>query len=147
MLRPVPSDSFTHSAATAAPLDTVWDSLDRPETWESIGGVDRVFDPIVDGQGRLQGFSFETVAAGKRYLGRATPHERIESRRVAWRVESSDIRGVTTVDLAGDAAGTTIEVTIEVVSRGLFSAMLFPVISGAIGRGLQKAVEEFAAGF
>lgn len=142
----MPSDSFTHTAVAAAPLDAVWKSLDRPATWEAIGGVDRVFDPLIDGQGHLQGFSFDTVAAGKRYVGKATPHERIESRRMAWRVENSEIRGVTTVDLAPTEAGTAITVTLDVEAAGLLSGMFFPLIAGAIGSGLPNAVEEFAAG-
>lgn len=142
----MPSQTFTHQATTSVPIHQVWAALDRPETWEAIGGVDRVFDAIVDPEGRLQGFSFETVAAGKAYVGTATPHERVEGERMAWDVRNSEVRGVTTVGLSNADPGTSITVTLEVHSAGLLSSMFFPVIAGAIGNGLPRSVEEFAAG-
>lgn len=141
----VPSQTFSHEARTSAPIEEVWSALDRPGTWEAIGGVDRVFDPTVDDQGRLQGFSFETVAAGKRYIGTATPHERAEGQRMAWRIDNSEVRGVTTVALRPVEGGTSITVELQVQSAGFLSSMFFPVIAGAIGNGLPRAVDGFAA--
>ncbi len=145
-LAAVPSQIFTHEARTSAPIEEVWSALDRPETWEAIGGVDRVFDPQRDEQGKLSGFSFDTVAAGKKYVGTATPHERVEGRRMAWRIENTEVRGITTVQLEPADAGTSIAVELRVQSAGLLSSMFFPVIAGAIGNGLPKAVDGFAAG-
>ena len=142
----MPFQTFTHQAMTEAGLGEVWAALDRPETWEGIGGVDRVFDAEVDSQGRLRGFSFDTVAAGKKYVGTATPHERIEGEKMAWQVQNSEVLGVTTVSLAPAGGGTAITVTLEVRSAGLLSSMFFPVIATAIGNGLPKSVEEFAVG-
>ena len=142
----MPSQTFTHEAATRAGIADVWSALDRPDTWEAIGGVDRVFDPDIDDQGRLRGFSFETVAAGKRYVGLATPHERVEGQKMAWRVKNSEVSGVTTVELRTVADETMIAVTLEVQSAGLLSSMFFPVIAGAIGNGLPRAVDQFAEG-
>lgn len=131
---------------TDAPIERVWGSLDTPETWEAIGGVDRVFDPAVDDEGRLQGFSFETLAAGKRYVGLATPNRRDEGRLMSWRIESSEVRGVTTVELEPSDPGTSVTVTLEVESRSLLSGMFFPLIANAIGNGLPDAVDDFARG-
>jgi carbon monoxide dehydrogenase subunit G len=142
----VPSQTFTHEARTSAPLEEVWSALDRPETWEAIGGVDRVFDPLLDEHGRLSGFSFDTVAAGKKYIGTATPHDRVEGRRMAWRIENTEVRGVTTVELHPDDGGTWITVAVQVQSAGLLSSMFFPVIAGAIGDGMPRAIDDFAAG-
>lgn len=142
----MPSQTFTHEATTNAPIDEVWAALDRPQTWEAFGGVDRVYDPVVDAEGRLQGFSFNTRAGGSTYNGTATPHERIEGRKMAWHVENSEVRGITSVELEPDDAGTRIAVRLEVQSAGLLSSMFFPVIVGAIGNGLPQAVDEFAAG-
>lgn len=124
----------------------VWAALDRPETWEAIGGVDRVFDPRIDDKGRLQGFSFETVAGGKRHTGTAGPRQRVEGTTMAWNIESSEVRGTTTVDLDGAEHGTQVTVTVHVESVGFLSSMFFPVIAGALGKGLPTAVDEFAAG-
>jgi len=141
----VPSQTFTHRATADAPVDVVWARLDRPETWESIGGVDRVFDPAVDDEGRLQGFSFDTIAAGRQYVGTATSQDRVEGQRIAWRIENPAIRGVTTVELRSKDGGTSITVWLQVQSASLLSSMFFPVIAGAIGSGLPEAVEDFAA--
>lgn len=128
-------------------MEEVWAALDRPQTWESIWGVDRVYDPKIDDQGRLQGFSFETMAGGRRHVGFATPHERIEKTKMAWKIENSEIQGMASVGLTPSGAGTTITVTLEVESVGFLSTLLFPAIAGAIGGGLPQAVDEFAAGF
>ncbi len=143
----MPSQTFTATATAAVPVEEVWASLDRPETWASIGGVDRVFDAVEDEQGQLTGFSFESVAAGKRYVGRARPARRDEGRLMAWDIANSEIQGVTTVALAPLGKETEITVTLEVQSAGLLSAMFFPVIAGAIGNGLPDAVSSFAASF
>lgn len=142
----MPSQTFTHEATTSASIDEVWAALDRPQTWEAVGGVDRVYDPVVDADGRLQGFSFDTRAGGSTYSGTATPHERIEGRKMAWQVTNSEVYGVTSVALEPGDDGTRIAVRLEVQSAGLMSSMFFPIIAGAIGNGLPKAVDEFAAG-
>lgn len=141
----MPSETFTHMATTGAPAHEVWAALDRPATWEGIGGVDRVYDPVIDDDGRLRGFSFATRAAGRQYIGTATPHERVEGEKIAWRIESSDVRGVTTVELQPAKDGTSITVRLQVQGASLLSSMFFPVIAGAIGSGLPRAVEQFAA--
>lgn len=128
-------------------MDVVWSALDRAETWEGIGGVDRVFDPEIDTHGRLRGFSFETVAAGRRYAGTATPYERVEAARMSWKVSNSEVHGTIVVALTPLGDGTSITVTLRVESAGLLASMFFPVIAAAIGNGLPESVESFAAGF
>lgn len=142
----MPSQTFTHSSSTSATIEEVWAALDRAETWEAIGGVDRVFDAAMDEEGRLQGFSFETVAGGKSYTGVASPHRRVEGETMAWNVKSSEIRGVTEVDLERDGGTTTVTVTLQVESAGFLSSMFFPVIAKAIGKGMPEAVDEFVDG-
>lgn len=142
----MPSQTFSENAWTSAPIQEVWAALDRPDTWQAIGGVDRVYDPAIDDQGRLRGFSFETVAGGKRHTGTAKPNQRVEDSTMAWNVESSEVRGTTRVDLEADGDGTRVTVTVHVESVGFLSSMFFPVIAGALGKGLPTAVEEFVAG-
>lgn len=146
-LAAVPKDSFSHSAVAAAPVDQVWDALDQPETWEAIGGVDRVTEPVIDADGRLRGFSFEVLAAGKMYVGKAVPLHRECRELIAWAVETREVRGSTTVELNQVESGTRITVNLELESRGLLATMFFPVIATTIGKGLPRSVEEFAAGF
>lgn len=142
----MPSQTFTHTTTARAPVQEVWIALDRPETWEAIGGVDRVFDPEIDDEGRLRGFSFDTMAGGRKYLGKATPRRRVEGHVMAWDVANPEVQGVTTVEVEPDGTETTIRVTLEVESRGLLSTMFFPVVAAAIGNGLPAAVDHFAAG-
>lgn len=142
----MPTRSFTHSARADADVEEVWERLDLPETWENIGVVDRVFDPAFDGS-RLVGFSFETVAAGKKYVGLATPEARDEGQVMGWRIRNSEVTGTLQVRLAPAGSHTDITVDIEVESVGLLSTMFFPVVAGAVGSGLPRAVDAFAAGF
>ncbi len=143
----MPRDEFSHTSTAAARPDEVFAVLDEPKTWEEIGGVDRVTDPVVDDEGRLQGFAFEVRAAGKAYMGFATPLQRIEGELMAWNVDTTEIRGTTSVALRPADSGTDVTVTLEVESKGLLSAMFFPVIASVIGSGLPRSVDEFAARF
>ena len=143
----MPKDTFSHSSKTSAARSEVWRALDWPSTWEGIGGVDRVIDPLIDDLGRLQGFTFETFVAGTKYLGEATPNAREEGRMMVLNIANSEIRGAIRVDLSDDGDGTLILVTIDVESAGMLSAMFFPVIARSIGNGLPRAIEEFAASF
>ena len=143
----VPRQQFSHTAFAAAPRLVVWASLDRPETWEAISGIDRVFDSTVDEQGRLQGFTFDTEVAGKRYRGTATPSRRVEGSAMGWNVRNSEIKGVIDVALADKEVGTNVTVALDVENVSFMSGMFFPVIASAIGNGLPAAVEVFATGF
>lgn len=143
----MPKESFTHTAIAQAPASRVWETLDEPSTWEEIGGVDRVIDPVIDSDGRLQGFSFEVRAAGKKYVGFAKPHERSEGELMSWRVDTTEIRGVTRVALKPTDGGTEVTVTLEVESKGLLSSMFFPVIASTIGSGLPRSVDDFTQQF
>lgn len=140
----MPKDTFTHSAETTAPVDRVWAALDEPTTWEAIGGVDRVLDPVIDSSGHLRGFAFEVLAGGRRYHGRAKPLHREHERLMAWSVDTTEVSGTTSVEISPNNAGTLIAVTLEVESKGLLSTMFFPVIASTVGRGLPRSVDDFA---
>ncbi len=66
---------------------------------------------------------------------------------MAWNIENSEITGVITVILSEDEPNTRITTTLTVESKGLLASMFFSVIAKAIGSGLPRSVEEFAAGF
>jgi hypothetical protein len=110
-----------------------------------IPGVDRVIDPRVDGQGRLQGFGFETLIGGTVYRAKATPAGRDEGRMMAWAISSSEIQGKITVGLAPNGSGTRVDVGLEAEGAGLLGSLLFPVISAAIGNGFASTVDGFVA--
>ena len=146
ILPPVATRTFSHSVKVDAPREIVWAELEKPETWEAIGGVDRVHDAVFDSEGRLEGFSFEATAAGQTYPGLATPHAREEGSVMVWAIDTSEVEGLTRVELADEDEGTRCRVTVEVQSRTILSSVLFPVIASALGRGLPAAVEAFADG-
>jgi carbon monoxide dehydrogenase subunit G len=141
----MPGQTFEHSATTDKAPDSVWAELDKPTTWEGIPGVDRVIDPRVDGQGRLQGFGFETLIGGTVYRAKASPAGRDEGRMMAWAISSSEIQGKITVGLAPNGSGTRVEVGLEAEGAGLLGSLLFPVISAAIGNGFASTVDGFVA--
>ncbi len=142
----MPTETFTQTASTLATPEEVWIALQEPQTWEAIPGVDRVLDPVIDSVGALRGFSFESVAAGKTYLGQATPADRVEGESMTWNIETSEINGLLSVQIAPSEAGSDLTVTLSVESLGMLSTMFFPVIAGSIGSGFPKAVKGFVAG-
>jgi hypothetical protein len=122
----------------------VWAALDDPKSWEAISGVDRVMSPVIDDEGHLQGFSFESVAAGKKYVGRARPAGREPQKMIAWDIDTSEMKGRVMVTLAPLEGETTVHVRLRVESVGMLSAVFFPVIASAVGDGFPETVEEFA---
>lgn len=142
----MPSQTFTASATTSAPSDTVWKHLDRSETWEGITGVDEVFDEVRGQNGQLERFKFYTALGGKRYAGTASPGARDEGRSLIWNIETPEIRGAITVALESSES-TLVKVTMRVESVSVMATMAFPFIAAAIGNGFQATVDDFVAGF
>jgi len=138
--------TFQHAAVTSASVSDVWESLDEPATWEAIPGVDRVIDPVVDANGRLRGFSFESDVGGRKYLGEAKPARREEGRLMAWDIDSSEIKGKVAIEIGLENDGTNVQVRLDVEGAGMLGSLFFPVIASAIGSGFAGTVEEFVAG-
>jgi hypothetical protein len=124
-------------------IEEVWRALDHPHSWESVPGVDRVIDPIVDASGHLRGFSFESNVGGKTYRGEATPAGREDEKLVAWDIRTSELRGRVMVALSQVGEGTRVYVRLHVEGTGMLGALFFPVISSAIGSSYHGTVEEF----
>jgi hypothetical protein len=141
----MPGRTFAHSATTPKDVGAVWAELDKPATWEGIPGVNRVVDPKVDAEGRLQGFVFETMIGGTAYRGTASPAGREEGRMMAWAIDSSEIEGTITVQLEPNGGGTKVGVDLRADGTGMLGSLLFPVISAAIGNGFAATVDNFVA--
>ena len=134
-----------HSARSDAPPSAIWDSLTRVETWEKIPGVDQVTSSRSDESGNLDAFTFIATIGGRPYRGTARLRDRVEPSRMAWDIDSPDVRGSIAVDLAPDDGGTTVTVALTVAVDGFLASMFFPAITQALGRGFPDAVAEFAA--
>lgn len=123
----------------------MWDGLQQADVWSSIGPVQRVWDPIVE-DGVLNGFSWSTDIGGVVYEGTGTATEQRRPDRYQLVLEASEMGGTITVDLSpANPGGTHASVTVEVRSKGLLSGMFFPLVSRAVGGGLEQQVEELAA--
>ncbi len=141
----MPSAVFHHTIKVDARADRVWDRLQEPDIWRSIGPVQNLWDPVVE-DGVLTGFRWSTDISGVVYqgTGTATIQDRPDQYQLV--LETSEMAGTITVDLSeGNPGGTIVDVTLELRSKGLLSSMFFPVVSRAIGGGLHDQVEDMAA--
>ena len=141
----MPRDSFSHSTVVAAPRSKVWTALDLPETW-NIAGVERVREPVIDEQGRLCGFKFDSVVGGVAYEGRATPHTRVEGEAMSWDIANSQVTGLLHIELEdADDGATNMNVGVDIQSVGFLSAVFFGAITKAVRDGLPRAAADLAS--
>lgn len=141
----MPSATFTETVTIDADLANVWDQLQEPDVWESLGPVQQVWDPITE-DGVLTGFTWSTNIGGKVYegTGKAVSHER--PNRYELLLDTSEMSGTITADLsAANPGGTDAVVAIELKSKGLLSSMFFPAIKNAIGAGFPQQVSDMGA--
>jgi len=140
----MPSATFTETVAIDAAHPDVWDRLQAPDVWASVGPVQEVWDPTIN-NGVLEAFHWSTDIGGKVYkgVGTATAHDRPDHYRLL--LDTSEMSGEISVDLSpGNPGGTTAVVAIEIRSKGLLSSMFFPAIRNAIGSGFPDQVADMA---
>lgn len=122
----------------------VWDGLQDASTWANIGPVEQVWEPVHASEA-LVSFKWRTTVGPTRYDGVAKVVTSDPLQAMELSLDAGEVTGSLRTDLAPEATGTLITVTLVVVSRGLLSTMFFPVISEAVGKGLAAQVEHFAA--
>ena len=138
----MPSATFSESVAINVEPPEVWDQLQEPDVWASLGPVQKVWDPIVE-DGVLTGFTWSTDIGGKVYegTGKVLDHDRPD--RYQLLLDTSEMAGTITADLSpGNPGGTDAVVAIEIRSKGLLSSMFFPAIKNAIGSGFPDQVSD-----
>ena len=141
----MPSATFSESVVIDADPAVVWDQLQEPGTWESLGPVQKVWDPVSE-DGVLTGFKWSTDIGGKVYegTGKALSHQRPD--RYELMLDTSEMSGTITADLTpANPGGTEAVVAIELRSKGLLSSMFFPAIKNAIGSGFPEQVTGMGA--
>jgi carbon monoxide dehydrogenase subunit G len=141
----MPSATYHQTIAIDADPEHVWDGLQNPDVWSSIGPVQKIWDPVVE-DGVLDGFQWSTDIGGIVYdgTGKATVQERPDRYQLV--LDTSEMAGTITVDLSpGNPGGTDVDVTVELRSKGLLSSMVFPLVSRAVGDGLADQIEDMAA--
>jgi carbon monoxide dehydrogenase subunit G len=142
----MPSATYRSSVTVDADRPAVWDRLQDPDIWRSIGPVQDLWNPELD-DGELTGFQWSTDIGGVTYEGTGTATDRDRPSRYELVLDTSEMAGTISVDLAeanpGD--GTAIDVTLELRSKGLLSSMFFPIVSKAVGEGLADQIQDLAA--
>jgi carbon monoxide dehydrogenase subunit G len=140
----MPSATFHHTATIDAPKDEVWVGLQDPDIWSAIGPVQKVWDPVVE-DGVLMGFQWSTDIGGVVYEGTGTAAVQERPHRYELVLDTSEMAGAITIELTdSDPGSTTVDVGLELRSKGLLSSMFFPIVSRAIGDGLPDQVEDLA---
>ena len=141
----MPSATFSETVAIDADPAAVWDQLQEPGIWESLGPVQKVWDPVSE-NGVLTGFKWSTDIGGKVYegTGEALSHQRPD--RYELMLDTSEMSGTITAELTpANPGGTEAVVAIELRSKGLLSSMFFPAIKNAIGSGFPEQVSSMGA--
>ena len=138
------SATFQHTVTIDAPPNQVWDGLQDPDVWNSLGPVQKVWDPVTH-DGVLTGFKWSTDIGGAVYEGTGTATVQDRPDRYQLLLDTSEITGTISVDLVDDRrGGTSVDVTVELRAKGLLSSMFFPVVSRAVGNGLPEQVMDMA---
>jgi hypothetical protein len=143
----MPSATFTHTARAASETHDIWLRLQVPDTWSNIGPIEKVWDPVHRGD-QLESYRWQTTVGPTSYKGIARVVEAVEPRYMRLDLDAGEMAGTLTTELEHNGEGSTrVTVTLKVVSRGMLSTLFFPVVSDAVGRGLPRQVEQFAASF
>ena len=142
----MPSDTFSHVVTITTTPAVVIAALEQAETWKGLGPIDNVWDARIEGE-RLAGFRWSARAAGKTFEGTAdrVGVGGVDPMRLD--LESSDVTGTITVDIAPEGAGSTMTVAMTVQSKSFMAGMFWGIISDALRAGLPDQVESFAAQF
>ncbi len=141
----MPSASFSHTVDASGTPEIVWDRLQEVDSWANIGPIDEVWDPTHDGHS-LQSYRWSATVGPTKYKGSAKVIESSRPRRMRLALDAREMVGELTTDISANGDGATrITVTLAVESRGMLSTLFFPVVSEAVGNGLPRQVEAFAA--
>jgi carbon monoxide dehydrogenase subunit G len=138
----MPSATFSESVAINVDPPEVWDQLQEPDVWASLGPVQKVWDPVFK-EGVLTGFTWSTDIGGKVYegTGKVLDHRRPDRYQLV--LDTSEMAGTITAELSpANPGGTDAVVEIEIRSKGLLSSMFFPAIKNAIGSGFPEQVSD-----
>ncbi len=141
----MPSATFEETAQIDRAPSAVWDALQEPTVWASVGPVQKVWDPEFD-EGVLTGFKWSTNIGSKEYKGVGTALEHDRPDHYVLDLDAGEMAGTITTDLTdGNPGGTNIVVSIKIRSKGMLSSMFFPAIKSAIGSGFPQQVQDMVA--
>ncbi len=141
----VAPDRFTYAVHLDTTPERAWATLQEPETWGGIAGVQRVYDATYHPDGTLSGYRFLAEAGMKPYEGTATTIEADAPSLMVVSVDTAEVEGTITTELrSSNPHGTEMTVSLRIRARGILGAMFFPVVSRAIGSGFSRQIDEIA---
>ncbi len=141
----VPSATFEHTAVAQATIAAAWQQLQDPDTWQGLAGVEEVFDVHHAPDGLMTAYRFRAVAASQVYEGTAKTVEAVNPSKMVVDIATSEVTGRITTRLSEADGGVAVNVAVSLRSKGFMSTLFFPVIAQAVGSGLPKQVDAFAA--
>jgi len=142
----MPRQTFMHRVLAPAEPARVWKGLQRPESWGRIGGVRNIEQPTFDESGDLTGYRFTVDLGGNSHFGVARRSAITPGSRVSMKIDTDLMAGEIDVELEASEDQTAVTVAMTIESKGFMTAMLFPVITGAIASGFNDEVARFARG-
>ena len=141
----MPGKRYTERRQTEADPAVCWDSLQKAESWGRIGGVERIHDVRHDEIG-LAAYRFIVITPGREYEGTAIRSRVEPPTQMEMSISSTEVRGRIVVSIEPLDAGSEIEVDLTMEPVGLLSALIFPIISGAVANGFPSTVTQFVDG-
>lgn len=138
--------TFLHSSDLLVAPEVAWGALQKPATWAEIGGVEAVDGAVYDADGNLTGFTFAATVGGRRYPGKAQVATSTPPHSMTVDIDTSELAGSITVDLAPPSDPDQVLVQLAVRPRSFLAGLMFSVIAAAIGNGFPERVEAFSAG-
>ena len=135
--------SSSSTAVTSEPIESAWRQFVNVLTWEGIGPVGDVSDPVVEND-ELVSFRWVTHAAGGKYPGTATISTWKHLVTIGIDISSTEVSGTITMVTSRVEDGTQLDVTVFARPEGLLASLFFPAIARAIENGLPGQVEDFA---
>lgn len=142
----MPRAKFTHEATTRRQPEEVWRRLQDVETWSSIGPVEHVWDPVHDEEGLLVEYRWSASVGPTTYRGTANVIEAHVDSLMVLELDGGELAGTLSTRIEQNGSGSRITVDLGIVSKGTLSALFFPIVSEAVGRGLPAQVDRFVAG-
>ena len=102
----MPAATFHHEITVDGPQEHVWDGLQDPAVWNSIGPVQNLWDPVIE-DGVLTGFQWSTDIGGVVYKGTGKSVIQERPHRYQLILDTSEMAGTITVDLSPANPGGT----------------------------------------
>jgi carbon monoxide dehydrogenase subunit G len=141
----VAPDRFTHKVHIEAPPERAWATLQEPETWGGIAGVQRIYDAHHHPDGTLRSYRFLAEAGRKPYEGSARTIEVDKPCLMVVTVDTAEIEGTITSELEpSNPHGTDMTVSLRIRARGILSSVFLPIVSKAIGSGFSRQIDDIA---